>query len=178
VQLALSRSLAGRLALSLVALVAAASCGEAQNATDYSRVMHFDSTTAQVLTARGVVRLHVQIAESEEQRSMGLMERTSLADSAGMLFLYEEDEPPDAGFWMYRTRIPLDIAFLDSTGVVVATRRMDPCRATLAAGCPAYAPGVAYRAALEVNAGALNRFAIGVGSRVSLPSRRDTPRAR
>jgi uncharacterized membrane protein (UPF0127 family) len=162
----------------LVCLFASASCGEAQDVTDYSAVMRFDSTTVQVRTARGVVALHVQLAESTEQRTMGLMERTSLADSAGMLFLYDHDEPADAGFWMYRTRIPLDIAFLYSTGVVVATRRMEPCRATLAAGCPGYAPGVAYRAALEVNAGALNRFGIGIGSRVSLPVRRRTARVR
>jgi len=28
-----------------------------------------------------------------------------------MLFVYDSTQPPDAGFWMYRTRIPLDIAF-------------------------------------------------------------------
>ena len=86
-----------------------------------------------------------------------------------MLFLYDSDEPPTAGFWMFRTRIPLDIAFLDSRGTVVAIREMEPCTAQLVAGCPTYEPGAPYRAALEVNRGFLRRHGIGLGARVSLP---------
>ena len=155
----------------LASSVAALACSQAQDTKDYSRVVPFDSATIHVHSSRGVVRLRVQLAQSPEQRTMGLMERTSLPDSAGMLFLYDRDEPADAGFWMYRTRIPLDIAFLDSTGAVIAVRRMEPCPATLAIGCPSYMPGVPYRAALEVNAGALARYGIGVGVRIELPSR-------
>jgi uncharacterized membrane protein (UPF0127 family) len=71
---------------------------------------------------------------------------------------------------MYRTRIPLDIAFADSTGRIVAVRRMEPCEAQLIAGCPTYEPGHAYRTALEVNAGFFARHGIGVGSRLSSPA--------
>ena len=95
---------------------------------------------------------------------MGLMERQRLADSAGMLFVYDSTQPPNAGFWMFRTRIPLDIAFLDSAGVVRAIRAMTPCEALLAQGCPTYDPGVPYRYALEVNAGYFQKHGIIVGS--------------
>jgi hypothetical protein len=84
----------------------------------------------------------------------------------GMLFVYEETQPADAGFWMYRTRIPLDIGFADSAGVLVAVLRMDPCTARIAAGCPTYAPGAEYRYALEVNAGFFAKYGIKVGSRI------------
>ncbi len=98
------------------------------------------------------------------------MERRVLPDSAGMLFLYASEQPATAGFWMFRTRLPLDIAFLDSSGVVVAIRGMTPCSAELAAGCPTYAPDVPYRAALEVNAGYFERHGVSTGSRVTLPN--------
>jgi len=103
---------------------------------------------------------------------MGLMERRRLADSAGMLFVYDSTQPPDAGFWMYRTRIPLDIAFLDSAGVIRAIRSMTPCPATVAQGCPTYTPDVPYRYALEVNAGFFARHGIAVGHSLQLPARR------
>ncbi|HEY9226490.1 MAG TPA: DUF192 domain-containing protein, partial [Gemmatimonadaceae bacterium] len=109
-----------------------------------------------------------ELAETQDQRTMGLMERQHLADSAGMLFLYPSQQPANAGFWMFRTRIPLDIAFVDSTGTVRAIQHMVPCTATLAQGCQTYEPGAAYRAALEVNAGFLARHKIEVGSRIIL----------
>jgi uncharacterized membrane protein (UPF0127 family) len=157
----------------LLAVAAACACSDAQDSVDYSGVVKFDTTTVRIVTPGGVTRLHVELAMSPEQRSMGLMERSSLSDSAGMLFLYDKDEPATSGFWMYRTRIPLDIAFLDSTGRVVAIRRMTPCTATLASGCPTYEAGVPYRAALEVSAGALARYGIAPGAQVELPVHRD-----
>ena len=100
---------------------------------------------------------------------MGLMERASLAPDSGMLFVYQTDQPPKSGFWMFRTRIPLDIAFADSAGTIRAILTMQPCPATIAAGCPSYEPGAAYRYALEVNAGFYARRRIAVGSRMLVP---------
>jgi uncharacterized membrane protein (UPF0127 family) len=97
------------------------------------------------------------------------MERRQLADSAGMLFVFDSTQAPDAGFWMYRTRIPLDIAFLDSTGVIRAVRQMVPCPTTIAQGCPSYTPDVSYRYALEVSAGYFARHGVVVGNSLVLP---------
>ena len=138
----------------------------------YENVMAFDSARARLVGATDTLRLTLQLAVSAEQKSMGLMERRRLADSAGMLFVYDSTQPPDAGFWMYRTRIPLDIAFLDSAGVIRAVRTMTPCPADLAEGCPTYAPGVPYRYALEVNGGYFARHGIAVGHSLVL---RDVP---
>jgi hypothetical protein len=99
---------------------------------------------------------------------MGLMERRHLADDAGMLFVYDSTQPPDAGFWMYRTRIPLDIAFADSTGVIRSMRAMVPCPTEVAQGCPSYTPDVRYQYALEVNAGYFARHGIVVGNSLLL----------
>lgn len=129
----------------------------------YEHVMSFDTARVRLARLRDTVPLVLELAVSDERKTMGLMERRRLDDSAGMLFIYDSTQPPDAGFWMYRTRIPLDIAFLDSAGVIRAVRSMTPCPSTVAQGCPIYTPEVPYRYALEVNAGFLERRGITVG---------------
>jgi uncharacterized protein len=153
-----------------IILFAACGCGDDDN--DYSPVLAFDSARVRLVTRSDTLSIHVELARSAEQQTLGLMERKALPDTAGMLFLYASDQSPTAGFWMFRTRIPLDIAFLDSLGAIVAVRQMEPCTAQLAAGCPSYEPGAPYRAALEVNAGFLRRHGLGLGARVLLPETR------
>lgn len=155
-----------------LALVTAAACVACESGTseaaDYSAVVAFDSTRLRIVTGGDTLGLLVEVARTTAQRTQGLMERQTLPESAGMLFVYGENQPADAGFWMYRTRIPLDIAFADSAGVIVAIRSMEPCTARLAAGCPTYVPGAEYRYALEVNRGFFARRGIRVGSRIVL----------
>ncbi|MFW6200946.1 MAG: DUF192 domain-containing protein [Gemmatimonadota bacterium] len=126
----------------------------------------FDTTAARIETEADTFPLTVEVAETDEQRGYGLMERTSLPEDHGMIFRYGSPQPPDAGFYMYRTRIPLDIAFVDGDGRIVAIERMEPCESPYPASCPRYAPGEPYTAALEVNAGYFEARGIEVGDRV------------
>jgi uncharacterized membrane protein (UPF0127 family) len=64
----------------------------------------------------GSASFAVELADTPETRARGLMFRDSLAEDAGMLFLYES--PRRAAFWMKNTLIPLDIIFADATGTV------------------------------------------------------------
>lgn len=135
-------------------MLSLAACGDrVESEPADEQIVPFDSATVRLATARDTIPLTLQLAVSGEQRTMGLMERRRLAENAGMLFVYDSTQPPNAGFWMYRTRIPLDIAFLDSAGVIRAIRTMVPCETTIPEGCPTYTPDVPYRYALEVNAG-------------------------
>ena len=150
-----------------ILLAALLSCTDSdRDVVDGGAVMTFDTAVVHLASERDTLRFRVEVARSPEQKAMGLMERRALADTAGMLFVYSTDQPATAGFWMFRTRIPLDIAFTDSLGRIVAVREMRPCDAQLAAGCPTYEPGANYRLALEVNAGLLARRGIRVGSRL------------
>lgn len=110
--------------------------------------------------------LHVEIASTALARRRGLMGRESLPAYAGMLFRFDPAASASQGFYMYRTLIPLDIAFLDADGRVLALRTMTPCASRDPRRCPLYRPGEAYAAALEVNAGFFDRHGVEVGDRI------------
>jgi len=143
--------------------------GEARDdTTDYSHVLAFDTARVRLTTAQDTTHVMAELAESEEQRTMGLMERHSLAPNAGMLFFYSTTQPDTSAFWMFRTRIPLDIAFADSAGIIRSIQTMQPCQSTLAQGCPVYPARAPFRVALEVNAGYFGRHNVRVGDRLFL----------
>ena len=118
---------------------------------------------AVIETASGRAIFRIEIADADEARSRGLMGRERLADDAGMAFLWSEDT--STAFHMKDTRIPLAVAFFDAEGRIVRILEMVPC---LADPCPAYDPGVRYRGALEVNAGALERKGVRPGDRIRI----------
>lgn len=117
----------------------------------------------------GPHRLEVEVAETTAQRQRGLMEREHLPEERGMLFRFEGEQSADNAFWMYRTLIPLDIAFIDDQGRIVAINTMQPCESSTPRNCPSYPAGAAYHSALEVNAGYFAERGIKVGDCVSIP---------
>jgi uncharacterized protein len=114
-------------------------------------------------TGSGEVEISVEVADSPEERAVGLMNRESLPADAGMIFLFDEDTA--SAFWMKNTLIPLSIAFADEEGTIVSILDMEPCEAD---PCELYDPGVSYRSALEVNQGAFDDWGVEVGDRLSL----------
>ena len=117
----------------------------------------------------GPHRLDVEVAETSSQRQRGLMGRESLPEAQGMLFRFENEQSVNNAFWMYKTLIPLDIAFIDANGRIVAINTMPPCESTSPSDCPSYPPGTAYHSALEVNGGYFAERGIKVGDCVSIP---------
>jgi uncharacterized membrane protein (UPF0127 family) len=140
----------------LVAAVAVA-CDSAGEPT-------FENTArVQIATADGPVTVDVEVADDDEERARGLMERTSLADDAGMAFLWEQ--PVETSFWMKNTLIPLSIAFWDRRGRIIHIEDMEPCRED---SCPRYRPDQPFVGALEVNQGFFEEHGAEVGDRVML----------
>ena len=116
-----------------------------------------------VETDSGEVVFEVEVADSPDEREVGLMNRESLPRDAGMIFLFEADS--SGGFWMKNTLIPLSIAFADANGTILRILDMEPCEAD---PCEIYDPGVFYRSALEVNQGAFDRLGVEEGDRLRL----------
>ena len=64
----------------------------------------------------GSATYSLEIAQTSEERRVGLSNRSELAENAGMLFVFERDG--NYKFWMKDTLIPLDMIWLNSAGQV------------------------------------------------------------
>ena len=70
-------------------------------------------------------KLSVEVSNSVREIERGLMDRESVPNGTGMLFVYG----PNAGqrkFWMKNTLVPLDIIFIDSDGRVINVEHASP----------------------------------------------------
>jgi uncharacterized membrane protein (UPF0127 family) len=143
------------LVLSLLLLVA---CGNDDSSYSGSPTPSPARAMAIIDTGDEVVLVDVEVADSDEERALGLMNRESLDEDKGMLFLYFE--PNRGGFWMKDTLIPLSIAFFDEKGEILKIMDMEPCEND---PCPTYDPGVRYWGALEVNQGAFEKWGVSEG---------------
>lgn len=106
-------------------------------------------------------RLMVEIADTPEERRQGLMNRESLPEDRGMLFVFEEEDY--RSFWMKNTEIPLSIAFISADGVIMEIRDMTPYSLE-----PVESTHRA-KYALEVNQGMFERLGIEVGAEILFP---------
>jgi uncharacterized membrane protein (UPF0127 family) len=115
--------------------------------------------------AGGATTVTVEVADSDAERSRGLMGRTSLPADVGMVFVYEDDHR--GPFWMKDTLIPLSIAFYAADGRILKILDLAPCTRD---PCALHDPEVAYRGALEVNRGAFGRWGVVPGDRLRITS--------
>ncbi|MEY2890457.1 MAG: hypothetical protein RJA98_365 [Pseudomonadota bacterium] len=110
---------------------------------------------AMVITA-GIHNIQAQIAQTPEQRAIGLMNRPSMPTGEGMLFVFEQ--PATQCFWMKNTLLPLSVAFVDDTGRIVNIDDMKP--QTLDSHCSTKP----VRFVLEMNKGWFDKRGLKAGS--------------
>ncbi len=115
-----------------------------------------------VVGESGSNRFQVELAADDASRALGLMYRTSLAQDAGMLFDFGQDQL--VSMWMKNTLIPLDMLFIDRHGVIVNLHQ----RAVPHSLAPIASAG-RVRAVLELNGGTVSRLKIKPGDRVVHP---------
>lgn len=72
----------------------------------------------------GGATVTAEIADTPALRERGLMERDSLPENHGMLFVYPDER--DRSFWMRNTPLALDIAFIDRGGTIINIETMQP----------------------------------------------------
>ena len=106
----------------------------------------------------GMHLIRAEVAADFGTRMRGLMYRASMAQNAGMLFLF--DESTQHCMWMKNTLIPLSVAFIDDRGAIVNIADMEP--QTEASHCAAQP----VRYALEMNRGWFAAHGIKPGSRI------------
>ncbi len=103
-------------------------------------------------------KLTAEVAHTDATRTRGLMHRRMLPENRGMLFIFPDASP--LAFWMKNTYVPLSIAYLDDTGVIINITDMKPLTTTT---YPSAGPA---KYALEVNQGWFAKRGIGPGARV------------
>jgi uncharacterized protein len=106
---------------------------------------------------------HVEIADNDQSRQVGLMFRKDLADDAGMLFIYPQDK--EIAMWMENTYVSLDMLFLNADGTIhtIAHDAEPLSRAVISSHGQV-------RGILEVKAGTARRLGLTNGLRVRAPS--------
>jgi uncharacterized membrane protein (UPF0127 family) len=103
----------------------------------------------------GIHLIKAEVAASEAQREQGLMFREKLGQNQGMVFLF--GAPQQVCMWMKNTLIPLSVAFIDQSGVIVNIEEMK--EQTLDSHCGAQ--NVSY--ALEMTSGWFKQKGIKAG---------------
>lgn len=89
----------------------------------------------------------IQIADNDQEREYGLMNRVVLPSQSGMLFVFEQQKIYP--FWMKNTKIPLDMIWIDDNNRVVDIQTAQPC---LVDPCMSYTPSGSWLYVLEINA--------------------------
>ena len=106
----------------------------------------------------GMHLIRAEVAANFATRMHGLMDRASMPQNAGMLFIF--DESTQHCMWMKNTLIPLSVAFIDEKGAITNIEDMQPqTEDSHCASRPA-------RYALEMNRGWFAARGIKPGSRI------------
>jgi len=103
--------------------------------------------------------LDIEIADNDQERMRGLMDRQNLPDNAGMLFVFSNDEP--RSFWMKNTFISLDIIYINFRKEIVSIQKYTQPKSTYS--IPSEKPA---RYVLEVNAGFTDKYGIKPGDKI------------
>lgn len=107
-----------------------------------------------------LLRLNIEIAQDQLERTEGLMWRKKMGENEGMLFVFDFEEPQS--FWMRNTYIPLDIIYINEKFEVVTVLRDVPVLNDVSR--PSVKPA---KYVVEVNAGIAEKHAIVPGCRIA-----------
>jgi uncharacterized membrane protein (UPF0127 family) len=148
----ISRALSATLIMTAVAWFAAA-CSSS-NGTD-------EVGLTQVAFPNGV-RVNAERMRTDIELMRGLMFRESLPASRGMLFIHPEEN--NFRYWMYQTKIPLDLIWMDrDRRIVEMSFDTPPCKSSSAKECPSYGGKFKSMYVLEVNGGIARKNGLKTG---------------
>ena len=107
----------------------------------------------------GIYLINAEVAQTPDQRAIGLMNRSTMGVSDGMLFAFEAGATQC--FWMKNTLLPLSIAFIGDDGAIVNIIDMKP--QSLESHCSTKP----VRFALEMNQGWFTKRGIKAGTKLT-----------
>lgn len=115
--------------------------GQEERTLTYEADVAFLSASGDTLSV-----IDAAVADDQESRTQGLMNVTSMPEDAGMIFIFEQNQP--RSFWMASTPLSLDLIFAnDDFEIVRIHRNASPySQDSIQSGAPA-------KYVVEVNAG-------------------------
>ena len=110
----------------------------------------------------------VEIADTPAKRTQGLSGRESLAENAGMIFIFPE--PKIQNFWMKDMKFPIDIIWIRQTAdgdrVVGFVENAPPASGQSENNLTIYSSPENVDRVLEINAGLVKKWGIKVGDQI------------
>lgn len=93
-----------------------------QPATQNDRVLDYEIEVAFVSASNDTLStIEAAVADDQASRTEGLMNVNSMPEDAGMLFIFEENQP--RSFWMASTPLSLDLIFVNEDFEIVHIHR-------------------------------------------------------
>jgi uncharacterized protein len=145
-----------------VALSASLSLAPLYSAPAFAR-MRQDTLTVKPASGGPGHAFTIEVASTDQEKALGLMFRTELPDSEGMLFPYARAK--SLSMWMHNTYISLDMLFIQPDGTIARIEeKAEPLSDRIIAS------GSDVSAVLEIAGGASARLGIKPGDKVITPS--------
>ena len=109
-------------------------------------------------------KIDIEIAETNNERARGLMDRSKMDENKGMIFIFGDDEVRRHTFYMKNTRIPLDIMYFsaDSTLINIARNAQPGADSEMGGGTVAAAAADS-KFVVEINGGLADTWGIKEG---------------
>jgi uncharacterized membrane protein (UPF0127 family) len=126
-------------------------------------VLDVDPSPLIIRTENSAISYDVEVADTEVERAAGLMFRQDFPQNRAMLFDFEETRA--VSMWMKNTPLPLDMLFVDDTGLIAGVAENTTPHALEVISSP---QPVAY--VVELNAGQVAANRIKTGDRVLHPA--------
>lgn len=106
--------------------------------------------------------LKIEVAETADQITRGLMYRTEIPDDYGMLFIFKDERV--RSFWMKNTFVDLSIGFFDKSKKLIDIQDMKAVKSEMEMNLPRYQSREPAQYALEVKKGWFERKKIKLGA--------------
>jgi hypothetical protein len=108
--------------------------------------------------------IFVDVAQTPDELSNGLSNRTLLSPRTGMLFIFQNVGVQS--MWMPNMNFPLDIVWInEAKQIVKIEENVTPCSGNR--NCKSYSSDVPIKYAIELNAGNASQIGIRVGLQVA-----------
>ncbi len=115
-----------------------------------------------IVTGSDRVRYELEVADTDIERAAGLMFRTDFQKNRAMLFDFGQTRA--VSMWMKNTSLPLDMLFVDETGLVIGVAANTTPQSLEVVSSPK-----PVRYVLEINAGQAAENNIKAGAQLTHP---------